>query len=112
MSSEERWKLARAKKRADFRRHEMDTGSTEVQVALLSDRISQLQGHLTTHRKDYASLRGLRKIISTRRKLLTYLRNNNFDAYSTLIGRLGLKDEYIKQDRFSKYREAARPQMK
>jgi len=75
----------------EFRRHEQDSGSPEVQVAVLSDRISHLTEHLKTHRKDHHTRRGLLKLVGQRRRLLAYLRANEFSRYLALIERLGLR---------------------
>jgi small subunit ribosomal protein S15 len=75
----------------EFRRHERDSGSPEVQVAVLSDRIGHLTEHLKTHRKDHHTRRGLLKLVGRRRRLLNYLRSNEFTRYATLIERLGLR---------------------
>jgi small subunit ribosomal protein S15 len=74
-----------------YRREATDTGSPEVQVALLTARISELTEHLRTHKKDHASRRGLLKMVSKRSGLLTYLRNKDRNRYLALIGRLGLR---------------------
>ena len=68
-----------------------DTGSTEVQVALLTERINDLTGHLREHSKDHHSRRGLLMMVSQRRKLLDYLKRKNVDGYRELIARLGLR---------------------
>ena len=68
-----------------------DTGSPEVQVALLTARINELTGHFKTHTKDHHSRRGLLKMVSRRRKLLDYLKSRSPDAYKGLIERLGLR---------------------
>lgn len=68
-----------------------DTGSPEVQVALLTNRISELTEHFKVHAKDHHSRRGLLKLVSQRRKLLDYLKGKSVDRYRTLIGRLGLR---------------------
>lgn len=75
----------------DFQRAQNDTGSPEVQVALLTARINELTGHFKTHVKDHHSRRGLLKMVSRRRKLLDYLKGRNPDAYKALIERLGLR---------------------
>jgi small subunit ribosomal protein S15 len=75
----------------DYRQHESDTGSPEVQVALLSTRISQLTEHLRTHKKDHHSRRGLLMLVGRRRRLLDYLRDNDVERYRALIARLGLR---------------------
>ena len=74
-----------------FRREPMDTGSPEVQVALLTARITELTEHLRTHKKDHASRRGLLKMVSKRSGLLTYLRKRDRSRYLAVIGRLGLR---------------------
>jgi small subunit ribosomal protein S15 len=68
-----------------------DTGSTNVQVALLTARIKHLTEHFKTHKKDHHSRRGLLRLVSQRKKLLTYLKGKNVTAYSDLIARLGLR---------------------
>lgn len=73
------------------RLHETDTGSPEVQVALLTERINELSGHFKTHKKDHHSRRGLLKIVSQRRRMLDYLRRNDSQRYQGLIERLGLR---------------------
>jgi len=76
---------------ADFATKEGDTGSTEVQVALLTTRINELSGHFKDHHKDHHSRRGLLKMVGRRRNLLKYLRGEDFGRYRTLIERLGLR---------------------
>jgi small subunit ribosomal protein S15 len=76
---------------ADFRRSDEDTGSTEVQVAVLSRRISELTEHLKAHRKDHHSRRGLLGMVGRRRRLLDYLRREDVERYRALIERLGLR---------------------
>lgn len=73
------------------RQHQSDTGSPEVQVALLSERISHLTEHLKTHSKDHHSRRGLLKMVGLRRSLLDYLKRKNVDRYKSLIDGLGLR---------------------
>jgi small subunit ribosomal protein S15 len=75
----------------DFRLHEKDTGSPEVQIALLSQRIDSLTGHFKTHVKDHHSRRGLLMMVGQRRRLLDYLKRKNFDGYRKTIERLGLR---------------------
>ena len=75
----------------DFARKDGDTGSSEVQVALLTKRISGLQEHFDVHGKDHHSRRGLLKIVSQRRRLLDYLRRKDIDRYRELITKLGLR---------------------
>ena len=74
-----------------FRTHESDTGSPEVQVALLTERINELAEHFKLHLKDHHSRRGLLKIVSQRRRLLDYLRRYDAGRYQALIERLGLR---------------------
>ena len=76
---------------ADFQRAKGDTGSPEVQVALLTARINELTGHFKAHVKDHHSRRGLLRMVSRRRKLLDYLKGRNPDGYKALIERLGLR---------------------
>ena len=75
----------------DFARQKGDTGSPEVQVALLSAEIEELTGHLRVHRKDYTSRRGLLMMVGARSKLLKYLRNKTPDRYQAVVNRLGLR---------------------
>ena len=75
----------------DFRTGETDTGSPEVQVAILTNRINYLTEHMKTHKKDYASRRGLLKMVSKRSHLLKYLMQRDRARYQALIGRLGLR---------------------
>lgn len=74
-----------------YRTHEVDTGSPEVQVALLTKRINTLTEHFKTHAKDNHSRRGLLKLVSQRRRLLDYLRRKNADRYREIISRLGIR---------------------
>lgn len=74
-----------------FRRHGSDTGSPEVQIAILSARINALTEHLNTHTKDHHSRRGLLKLVGRRRKLLDYLRRTDYERYKGLVERLGLR---------------------
>lgn len=76
---------------SDFRTHENDTGSPEVQVALLSQRINGLTEHFKTHKKDNHSRRGLLKMVSQRRSLLDYLKRENIERYHEVVTRLGLR---------------------
>lgn len=82
---------AKATIKKEYRTHEADTGSVEVQVALLSQRIKDLTGHLQSHQKDHSSRRGLIAMVSQRRKLLDYLRSKDEARYQSLIQRLGLR---------------------
>ncbi|MBA3322224.1 MAG: 30S ribosomal protein S15 [Pyrinomonadaceae bacterium] len=75
----------------NYRTHEGDTGSPQVQVALLTERINQLTEHFKTHKKDNHSRRGLLKMVSQRRSLLDYLKRRDIEQYHQLIGRLGLR---------------------
>jgi small subunit ribosomal protein S15 len=74
-----------------YRTSPKDSGSTEVQVALLTERITSMTGHLKTHPKDHHSRLGLTKMVARRTRLLTYLRDRDVDRYKTLIERLGLR---------------------
>jgi small subunit ribosomal protein S15 len=74
-----------------YRTHEADTGSPEVQVALLSERINYLTEHFKTHVKDHHSRRGLLKLVGQRRRLLDYLKRKDGDRYAELIKRLGIR---------------------
>lgn len=74
-----------------YRMHESDTGSPEVQVAMLTERINYLTEHLKTHKKDHHSRRGLVKMVGHRRALLNYLRDRDIDRYRTVVDRLGLR---------------------
>ena len=74
-----------------FAVHQGDTGSPEVQVALLSERINYLTEHFKTHEKDHHSRRGLLKLVSQRRRLLDYLKRKNLERYRSLIGGLGIR---------------------
>ena len=76
---------------ADHRHHESDTGSPEVQIALLTDRINHLTEHFKTHKKDNHSRQGLLKLVGRRRRLLRYLRDNDVERYRALIAKLGLR---------------------
>jgi small subunit ribosomal protein S15 len=75
----------------EFRTHESDTGSPEVQVALLSKRITDLTEHFKTHKKDNHSRRGLLKMVSQRRSLLDYLKRTDIERYHQVVSRLGLR---------------------
>lgn len=75
----------------DFQQSEGDTGSPEVQVALLTANINKLQGHFEAHKKDHHSRRGLIRMVNQRRKLLDYLKRKNAERYLNLIQRLGLR---------------------
>jgi small subunit ribosomal protein S15 len=75
----------------EYARSEGDTGSAEVQVAVLTNRIAELTEHLKTHKQDHHSRRGLLKMVGRRRRLLEYLKDNDIDRYRDLIARLGLR---------------------
>ena len=75
----------------EHQRSAADTGSSEVQIALLTGRINKLMGHFKTHKKDHHSRRGLLRMVSLRRKLLDYLKNTNLTGYRELIAKLGLR---------------------
>ena len=75
----------------EFKTHEGDTGSPEVQVAILTNRINHLNEHLSIHKKDHHSRRGLLKMVGQRRNMLAYLKENDLERYRNLIARLGLR---------------------
>jgi small subunit ribosomal protein S15 len=75
----------------DYRTHEADTGSPQVQIALLSQRINELTEHFKTHKKDNHSRRGLLKMVSQRRSLLDYLKSRDIEQYHQMVSRLGLR---------------------
>ena len=75
----------------DFQKDATDTGSVDVQVALLTARIRHLTEHFKTHNKDHHSRRGLLRLVSQRKKLLAYIKNNDLTAYANLISKLGLR---------------------
>lgn len=74
-----------------YRTHDGDTGSPEVQIALLTSRIQYLTDHFKTHKKDHHSRNGLLKLVGKRRRLLDYLKRKNFERYQTIIGKLGIR---------------------
>ncbi len=74
-----------------FRTHDSDTGSPQVQIAILSERIGELTEHFKTHKKDHASRRGLLMLVSKRRRLLDYLKTTDTDLYRDVIGKLGIR---------------------
>ena len=76
---------------AKFRKHDTDTGSPEVQIALLTDRINHPTEHLKVHKKDHHSRRGLLMLVGKRRRFLDYLKNNDVERYRTVIAELGLR---------------------
>ena len=76
---------------ADYATHDGDTGSAEVQIALLTERINQLSEHLKTHKDDHHSRRGLMKLIGQRKRLLAYVNNSDVNRYRDIITRLGLR---------------------
>ena len=76
---------------AKFRKHDTVTGSPEVQIALLTDRINHLTEHLKTHKKDHHSRRGLLMLVGKRRRFLAYLKNNDVERYRSVIAELGLR---------------------
>ena len=86
LTTQQKADLVSAHKRSDA-----DTGSTEVQVALLSKRISDLTEHLKSHKKDHASRRGLLMLVGRRRRLLEYLRREDIDRYRDVVAKLGLR---------------------
>ncbi|HLI73669.1 MAG TPA: 30S ribosomal protein S15 [Acidimicrobiales bacterium] len=76
---------------SEYRLHDSDTGSPEVQIALLTGRITQLTEHLKVHKGDHHTRRGLMKLIGRRRRLLDYVRDNDVERYRSIIGRLGIR---------------------
>ena len=74
-----------------YRTHKTDTGSPEVQIALLTERITHLTDHLKVHKGDHHTRRGLMKLIGRRRRLLDYVRDNDVERYRTIIGKLGIR---------------------
>ncbi len=86
MSAEEKNAIVK-----EYQRAEGDTGSPEVQVALLTNRINQLSGHFADHKHDHHSRRGLVRMVNSRRKLLDYLKGKDVERYRSLISRLGLR---------------------
>ncbi|PIR16280.1 MAG: 30S ribosomal protein S15 [Deltaproteobacteria bacterium CG11_big_fil_rev_8_21_14_0_20_49_13] len=86
--------LAKTKKNeliTKFRIHDKDTGSAEVQVAVLTERINLLKDHFNAHKKDHSSRRGLLMMVGHRRRLLNYLRNDSVEKYQRIIGELGIR---------------------
>jgi len=75
----------------NFKKHDTDTGSPEVQIALLSERITGLTGHFKKHKKDFHSRRGLLMLVNKRRKLLSYLKSTDNEKYKEVIAKLGLR---------------------
>ena len=75
----------------EYKAHETDTGSPEVQIAMLTDRINYLTEHLKMHKKDHHSRRGLLKMVGKRRNLLNYVKKKDFDRYRAIISKLGLR---------------------
>ena len=84
-------KVRRSSVIEEHRAHEKDTGSTEVQVALLSARITELTEQVRVHHHDHSTRRGLMKLVGRRRRLLKYLSDSDISGYRTLLGRLGLR---------------------
>jgi len=76
---------------SQYQKHETDTGSSELQVALLTERINQLSQHLQSNPKDHSSRRGLLKLIAQRKSLLAYIQKDSQERYQTIIGRLGIR---------------------
>ena len=75
----------------DYQVHETDTGSADLQVAMLTERINQLTTHLKSNKKDHSSRRGLLKMIGRRKRLLSYIQNKDLERYQKLIARLGIR---------------------
>ncbi len=84
-------KAAKTQVIEDYRTHDGDTGSPEVQIALLTQRINQLTDHFKTHAKDHHSRRGLLQLVGRRRRLLDYLKSQDFERYRTTIERLSIR---------------------
>lgn len=82
---------AKAQIISDFKRAENDTGSPEVQIAVLTNRIQELTEHLKTHKKDHHSRRGLLQMVGRRRRLLAYLKREDIERYREIVARLGLR---------------------
>lgn len=76
---------------SEYRTHDTDTGSADVQVAILSKRIDDLTKHVQVHKKDHHTRLGLQKLVAKRRRLLAYLQRSDYDRYKSLIGRLGIR---------------------
>ena len=76
---------------AKFKRHDTDTGTPEVQVAILTGRIKELTEHFKVNKKDHHSRRGLLRLVSQRKKLLSYIKSNDINSYANLISRLGIR---------------------
>lgn len=76
---------------SEYQIHETDTGSADLQVAVLTERINQLTNHLKSNKKDHSSRRGLLKMIGRRKRLLAYIQNKDFERYQKLIARLGIR---------------------
>lgn len=77
---------------AEFGKNEKDSGSAAVQVAILTDRVRELTEHMKTHKKDYHTRRGLLMLVGRRRRLLSYIKKNDINAYRELIAQLGIRD--------------------
>jgi small subunit ribosomal protein S15 len=75
----------------EYRMHDKDSGSPEIQIALLTERINELTEHLKKHSKDFSSRRGLLKLVGKRRRLLDYLKDNDLDGYRKIVAELGLR---------------------
>mmetsp|Transcript_19983 Transcript_19983/g.65090 ORF Transcript_19983/g.65090 Transcript_19983/m.65090 type:complete len:218 (-) Transcript_19983:167-820(-) len=93
-------KLLMLESARDVAIHDRDTGSTEVQVAQLTQRIEYMKTHMQTHKKDLSSRRGLQRMLESRQKLLRYLRGTDGERYGALIGRLGLKDSSFSESKY------------
>eukprot|EP00877_Chromochloris_zofingiensis_P008458 jgi/Chrzof1/3866/Cz13g11200.t1 len=105
MSKKERLKLRNQAVIREFQRFEGDVGSSEVQIALLTERIRDVSEHFAGNKKDFHNMRGLQGLLSQRRALLKYLRRKDFDKFCFVAYKLGLRDiGYAKQARFDKYR--------
>ncbi|KAL3685241.1 hypothetical protein R1sor_003263 [Riccia sorocarpa] len=95
LSSPEKHKIDLSKVRREFRVHPTDCGSSQVQIALLTNKIKYMTKHMETHRKDYHSRKGLEAMVSQRKRLLKYLRRKDWDSYCEVISKLGLRDNVL-----------------
>jgi small subunit ribosomal protein S15 len=91
MSVTKEMKETKANLVTTYRLHESDTGSPEVQIALLTERITHLTDHMQTHKKDFHSRHGLLKLVGQRRRLLDYLKDRDIEAYRDIVEKLGLR---------------------
>jgi len=108
MSRKQKSKLNKQRVVTDFQRFTGDTGSSEVQVALITARIRDLAAHCQQHKQDKSSRKGLQGLLNQRRALLSYLRRDNFERYCFALHKLGLKDNYAKQSRYDNFKVGTR----